>query len=621
MSEKRVKLNQIVKSQVPSYVQEDFPLLGEFLKNYYLGQEYQGGPLDLIQNIDSYIKLSENGNLIKSTTTSKYIDVGDETIFVSNTKGFPENYGLLKINDEIITYKSKTDISFIDCTRGFSGVTSFINPSDSENLIFTESDEDSHEKNTLVENLSVLFLDEFLKKIKKQFLYGFQKDLDNKLNQSQFIKQSKDFYSTRGTDDSFKILFGAIYGENASIIRPIDNVLSPSNANYRITKDLIVEPLQGNPENLLNTTLFQDKFENISKAYAPISSIEKVSVGILTNTYYKISLDGSFNFPEGSSSLTYGNFSTHAKTKIIGQVGVAQTFIDVDSTLGFPISGTLSFTYENGTLGVCTYSDKTINQFLGINTTGIQNTISDNTFVDQSTFAYGTDFNGNEIRVNIRSVLKNLQIPNKTYYQKSGSKAKIKSLGKISDNFKENNWLFNTAQSYVVQKLSIIDSVNNTFKLETRDPNILRIGDKVSTHITSASGSQWGDKITSDFDPISNNLYTVTDVFDENTCLITGTSISDPTKITKVTRRISKIDSDLHPNLNKFTANIQNVYTKPDVGFVNGIPYNGPFHEHEGKKMVGARHVPFPHAFIDPDPNSNKVLVASSSLPFTGVTK
>ena len=62
MSEKRVKLNQIVKNQVPSYVRDDFPLVGEFLSQYYLGQEYQGGPLDLINNIDSYIKVSENSN-------------------------------------------------------------------------------------------------------------------------------------------------------------------------------------------------------------------------------------------------------------------------------------------------------------------------------------------------------------------------------------------------------------------------------------------------------------------------------------------------------------------------------------------------------------------------------
>ena len=48
MSEKRVKLNQIVKNQVPSYVREDFPLVGEFLSQYYIGQEYKGGPVDLI---------------------------------------------------------------------------------------------------------------------------------------------------------------------------------------------------------------------------------------------------------------------------------------------------------------------------------------------------------------------------------------------------------------------------------------------------------------------------------------------------------------------------------------------------------------------------------------------
>ena len=622
MSEKRVKLNQIVKNQLPSYVRDDFPLVGEFLSQYYVGQEYQGGPVDLIQNIDSYIKVSENGNTTKSTLTTKYAGITTSTIFVSNTNGFPDNYGLIKINDEVITYETKTDISFVNCTRGFSGITSYRNPSDPENLVFSTSVAQNHEKSTTVDNLSVLFLDEFLKKTKNQFLYGFQKDLDEKLNQAQFISQSKDFYSTRGTDESFKILFGALYGENVEVNRPIDNVISPSNANYRVTRDLIVEIDSGDPEDLLNKTLFQDSFENISKAYAPISAVEKISVGILTNTYYKVSLDGSYNQGDASTELLYGQFSEHSKTKIIGQVGIAQTFLDVDSTLGFPNSGTLSFLYKSGESGVCTYSDKTINQFLGINTTGIAATISDNTFIDQNTFAYAADDEFEDgIRLKIRSVLKDIQIPSDTYYQKKGSKIKIKSLGKIGSGFKQNNWLFNTAQSYVVKTLEIIDSVNNTYKLVTEDVNILRIGDRVTTHETFASGSQWGDKITSSFDPASNKEYIVTDVFDQNTCLITGTGISDPRKVTKVTRRISKIDSDLHPNLNKFTANIQNVYLKPDIGTVNGIPYYGPYHEHEGKRMVGSQHVSYPHDYIIPNPDSNKILIASSSLPFTGVTK
>ena len=132
------------------------------------------------------------------------------------------------------------------------------------------------------------------------------------------------------------------------------------------------------------------------------------------------------------------NFSNHAKTKIIGQVGVAQTYIDVDSTLGFPNSGTLSFLYENGTTGVCTYSDKTINQFLGINTTGITTSISDNTAIDQNTFAYASDGSDDDgIQVKIRGVFNNFIIPPNVNNQKIGSKIKIKNLGKIGKNVKK----------------------------------------------------------------------------------------------------------------------------------------------------------------------------------------
>ncbi len=137
MTEKRVQFNQIVKNQLPEYVQNDFPLLGDFLSTYYLGQEYKGGPLDLIQNIDAYIKLSECGEVTKSTILNEvdsnsndtYLNSYQRTIAVENTDGFPNNWGLIKIDDEIITYASKTDISFVDCVRGFSGITSFTNPS------------------------------------------------------------------------------------------------------------------------------------------------------------------------------------------------------------------------------------------------------------------------------------------------------------------------------------------------------------------------------------------------------------------------------------------------------------------------------------------------------------
>ena len=163
MTLKKVQLNKIVKNQLPEYVREDFPLVGEFLSAYYRGQEYQGGPIDLLNNIDSYIKLSENGNVTKSTVLTSRIEEFDTTISVENTYGFPNNNGLIKIGDEIISYDSKTDISFVNCTRGFSGITSFENSSEPEDLIFEVSDAVPHDDDDVVENLSVLFLEEFLR--------------------------------------------------------------------------------------------------------------------------------------------------------------------------------------------------------------------------------------------------------------------------------------------------------------------------------------------------------------------------------------------------------------------------------------------------------------------------
>ena len=59
MSEKRIQFNNIVHNQLPTYVRNDFPLISEFLKQYYIAQEYQGAPIDLIQNIDKYVKIAK----------------------------------------------------------------------------------------------------------------------------------------------------------------------------------------------------------------------------------------------------------------------------------------------------------------------------------------------------------------------------------------------------------------------------------------------------------------------------------------------------------------------------------------------------------------------------------
>ena len=66
MTTKKVQFNNIVQNQLPQYVQNEYPLVAEFLKSYYQGQEYQGGPVDLISNIDDYVKIDNLTNLTYS---------------------------------------------------------------------------------------------------------------------------------------------------------------------------------------------------------------------------------------------------------------------------------------------------------------------------------------------------------------------------------------------------------------------------------------------------------------------------------------------------------------------------------------------------------------------------
>ena len=85
----RIQFQDIVASQLPSYVQEDFPLLGEFLEQYYVSQEIEGGTYDLIQNIDQYVKVDELYNLADSTTLSTDISFVETTIGTGASTNLP----------------------------------------------------------------------------------------------------------------------------------------------------------------------------------------------------------------------------------------------------------------------------------------------------------------------------------------------------------------------------------------------------------------------------------------------------------------------------------------------------------------------------------------------------
>jgi len=559
MTEKRVQINKIIEGQLPSYVKDEFPLISEFLKQYYLGQEYQGAVLDLIQNIDDYIKVDTISDSIEFTQLIEEVDEFSTSIVVENTIGFPDQYGLLKIDDEIITYTNKTDISFDGCIRGFSGITSYRNLNDPENLVFSQSEASSHSSTSKVENLSVLFFKEFLTKIKYQIAPGFEdRSFVNEIKDSLFLKQSKDFYSSKGTDKSFDILFKVLYGEIVKVVRPRENVIRPSDANYRVNKDLVVEAYEGDPLQLTNATLYQDTYGDILSSYDPVTRVEKISAGLSTSFYYKISLDASFDRNILTGDDKFNNFSIHAKTKLIGNVSLGSTILDVDSTVGFPNSGTLSFTYENGNRGTTSYSSKNLTQFLNVS---LEDVITDGSELSLDTYAYASQPGSgttDSIKVRVRPVLKKFNVPQQTYYYTAGDQISIKTLGTLPTDKISNNWLFNTAQTYEIENIEVLDTSNLTYKITTKDKNIFRIKDQVTFKDTSENSTRGF----------------IVDVFSDRTFITRGQG-QLLSNVYLVTRNVLKTSPSEYPSLPGYVSNVQNVYKDGETNVIASLslPY------------------------------------------------
>ena len=53
----RVEINQVIENQLPEFVQTESPLFVDFMKQYYISQEYQGGSINIAENLDRYTKL------------------------------------------------------------------------------------------------------------------------------------------------------------------------------------------------------------------------------------------------------------------------------------------------------------------------------------------------------------------------------------------------------------------------------------------------------------------------------------------------------------------------------------------------------------------------------------
>ena len=390
------------------------------------------------------------------------------------------------------------------------------------------------------------------------------RELYSGLNKSVFIKNAKDFYTSKGTNQSFEILFKALYNEDVEVIRPSEKLFTPSNSQYRILKELVVEAVDGNPEELLNSTVYQDPYEDLfNRAYAPVTSVENISVGY-GKTFYRLSFDGGYDRDIRVDGAVYGQFQPDPTTRVIGQVGSGTTILTVDSTVGFSKSGELFVQYNDTTTGVVSYTSKSLRQFYGI--TDLDNTIADGGVVGVNTFAYGlSNTDGENVLFRITSVLNEFVDPGNTRNLTAGGVINVTTLGVSEENAKTRYWMYNDAPVYQVSKVELVDASNSSYRvtISTKNPYV-RVGDTMTL-----TGSDGTSKET-----------TVKSIQTENSFIIFGQGALNVGLVYKIQRNIQTVSSNSFPQNNTRTSDVSAVYKKdndylvasPSLPFYDGQP-------------------------------------------------
>jgi hypothetical protein len=569
--EKRVQLNKIIESQLPEFLVTDFPKAVEFFKQYYISQENQGSNDDLINNLDVYLKLDNlvPEVVIGSTSLASNIDSTVGIITVTSTKGYPDDYGLLKIDDEIITYTGKTSTTFTGCIRGFCGITgynvgiaSFFNDVNKESVVFSTSSSATHTQGTKITNLSVLFLQEFYKKLKKTFTPGLEEqNFVSDLNAGLFIKHARNFYQSKGIAESIRILFKVLYGVKAEVLDLERNLIKPSSAEFIRREVVVAERISGDVFELEGQAIYKSvNGITVSNTSASVSEVE-----IFTRDgkeYYKLGLFVGFT----DKDAIQGTFTIPGYSKTLEEVAVGSDIITVDSTIGFPEFGKII----SGS-NIISYTSKSTNQFYGCSGVIAPILINSEIGANEYVFGYGNADKKREVKLRITGVLSEFVALEDISLVEEGESILIGSIGEIIENpninktYKEvfaNSWIYNTSARYKVKSI-----VGSTFTLLSEiDKSSLKVGDVIDILVGSS------ETIVSSNATVSSITATSKQIVLNN---ISG-FIANPLVEYSIRKKIDKVTSSnvaLLLGNNKYTASIQNVYTTDDSkdGYVTSL--------------------------------------------------
>jgi len=180
--------------------------------------------------------------------------------WLSSKASFPDKEGYVRIDNEIIFYRDRTDTELLNCVRGVSGNTTLGDLYDSSEFVSTDSA--AHNAGKKVYNVSNLFLYAFVKSFENQYLGGFpEKYLKGEVDKRTLIKNINKFYKSKGTTSSIKFIFNTIIAKDVenkpTVYNPRDFTYKSSESDWVNVYALKVKVISGNPKGLIGSKIVE----------------------------------------------------------------------------------------------------------------------------------------------------------------------------------------------------------------------------------------------------------------------------------------------------------------------------------------------------------------------------
>ena len=290
------KISPLVQDQLPTFVKDDHPLFITLLRHYYEFMEGAqislGGFNDyIIQETNSvnYI-LDQNGdNIVLETSVAKFVTgetiVGDTS--KSSAKIIVDDYDNAK--KIYITSQQKFNIGekVTGQTSGASAVVTDYKANPIQNIqqLLAYAD---------VDNTVFQFLDKF----KQSILNSIPETIAEGIDQRNLIKNIKDLYEAKGTEDGHRLFFRILFDEESEFLYPRESMLKTSDGQW--SDDFVMRVVEIGTSNF-NELIGQTITGQTSGATAIVSSLVKFKSGTTLVTELNLdqtTLNGTFTIGE-----------------------------------------------------------------------------------------------------------------------------------------------------------------------------------------------------------------------------------------------------------------------------------------------------------------------------------